>query len=63
MSEGDSHLTYMIPIALTAEFALEAGGGRSQVLRPRAGNCRRSVRAKLPRLVEHSAPAPQVAGR
>jgi hypothetical protein len=24
---SDSHLTYMIDIALTTEFALEAGGG------------------------------------
>ena len=28
VSEGDSQLTYMIPIALTSEFAFEAVGAR-----------------------------------
>lgn len=28
VSEGDSHLTYMTPIALAADFALDAVGGR-----------------------------------
>jgi len=28
VSEGDSHLTYMIPIALSMVFALVTGGAR-----------------------------------
>jgi hypothetical protein len=27
VSEGESHLTHMIPVALSTEFALDAGGG------------------------------------